>query len=662
MCRWFLPLLLVWPLGLTAQTPVLPAGGVGSAGSYGVNRTLVAANGPGFSQAVRLQTVSRPEFAWNAGLTVATTAAVEKDDVLAGELWIRRLAPATGDVYATFNFERAGPDYDKSHTITLACGSTNWTRFRLAFRSVDSYAAGRAQVAIHLGFPPQTIELGGLRLTNWARSQPLAAFPNDLTYPGREAEAPWRAAAQARIDRLRRADLVVEVRDAAGRPIPGAAVAAVMRRHAFGFGSAVDGARLLGRVGNATDRDRYRGIVTNWFNKVVLENDLKWPVWERVTALPGQPYGPNTATNALRWLVERGIGVRGHNLIWPGPAPTSFLPPDVPGLFGSPELLRQRINAHFTNILTATRGWCAEWDVINEPYANHAVMDVLGAAEKIAWFRLARALDPEAVLYLNEYGNLELAGLDAAQTADFHDQIRYLQEGGAPIGGIGMQGHFGAFLPAPDRLLELLDRFSVFGLPIQATEFDVNAKDEALQADYVRDFLITLFSHPSVNGILMWGFWEGQHWLPDAALIRRDWTLKPAGQAWTNLVLDSWWTRTNQVTDAFGRLALRGFKGDYDLTVTTPNATRHESLTLTNDLRLVLELPGGAPALRAAVNGGFLDLTWPVPFDGFRLEHNHAASGPAWATVSEAPARDAEAWRVRVPLPGVGTRFYRLAR
>jgi hypothetical protein len=75
--------------------------------------------------------------------------------------------------------------------------------------------------------------------------------------------------------------------------------------------------------------------------------------------------------------------------------------------------------------------------------------------------------------------------------------------------------------------------------------------------------MTALFSQPQVNGIIMWGFWAGQHWRPNAALFRQDWSLKPNGLAWSNLVFKEWWTTTSVVADANGLVTVRGFKGDY---------------------------------------------------------------------------------------------------
>lgn len=641
-------LMLVAPVA--AQTSLIPASGGNGGSVYGpLSRSTVVVTGQGFSQAARLRTTSQPANTYDAGLVIPTSGAVATGDVIAGELWLRRLAPVAGDGFATVNFEKAGPDYDKSLAVTYVTSSTNWTRFRFAFTALAGYAAGGAQVAIHLGFPAQTIELGGLRLTNFARTQPLTAFPNDVTYPGREADAPWRAAARERIEQFRKADLALTVRDEEGFPVPGATVRVRMLRHAFGWGSAVAASRLTGG-GSATDRQRYQGIITNWFNRVVLENDLKWPQWEP---------NPSLADTALTWLAQRGIPVRGHNLIWPG---NQFLPADVPGLFSQPAALRERINRHFTNILTRTRGRCFEWDVINEPYANHAVMDVLGRAEMIHWFRLARALDPAAALYLNEYGNLELAGLSSPHTDDFFNQLTFLQQGGAPLDGLGMQGHFSGFLPHPERMLAMLDRFAALELPIAVTEFDVEVADETTQADFLRDFLTVSFSHPRVNSVLMWGFWAGQHWRPNAALFRQNWELRPHGVMWSNLVFRTWWTDTNVLSDAAGRVTVRGFKGDYLAQVAHGSGVRETAFTLANETQAGVVVPVVQPVVRAASTGDRLELTWPAGAAGYQVDSTDSLAPPVvWQHEPTTPAWTGEAWQWTAVPPDTH-RYYRLRR
>ena len=48
------------------------------------------------------------------------------------------------------------------------------------------------------------------------------------------------------------------------------------------------------------------------------------------------------------------------------------------------------------------------------------------------------------------------------------------------------------------------------GLPIWLTELDVWQQDPDVRADYYDTVLRVFFSHPSVKGIVFWGFWD-QH-------------------------------------------------------------------------------------------------------------------------------------------------------
>ena len=112
------------------------------------------------------------------------------------------------------------------------------------------------------------------------------------------------------------------------------------------------------------------------------------------------------------------------------------------------------------------------------------------------------------------------------------------------------------------------------------TEFDFDCDDEQLQAQYTRDFLTAVFAHPAVDGFIMWGFWAGRHWRPRAAMFARDWSIRPNGRAYKELVFNQWWTNADGRTDAGGTFTTRGFLGDYAVTVT------HGALKTTQTVRL----------------------------------------------------------------------------
>ena len=137
-----------------------------------------------------------------------------------------------------------------------------------------------------------------------------------------------------------------------------------------------------------------------------------------------------------------------------------------------------------------------------------------------------------------------------------------------------MQGHFGTSLTSPDELMVLLDRYGKFKKDIAVTEFDVVIDDEELAGAYVRDFYTVLFSHPAVTTLTMWGMWDTNHWKKNAVMYRGDWSLKPGGQAYRDLVFGKWRTDDKGTTDASGQFKLRGFKGDYEVVVKRGDQTR----------------------------------------------------------------------------------------
>ena len=533
-----------------------------------------------FAEAVRVETTRQPAHPYQVQVLFPTSRTVARGDVLLLRFHARAATPPeTGKAMLTAAFQQAGRPWTKSLQTSLSVGK-DWQQVDLPFRAGQSLDRGKAQLSFQFGYNPQIVEIGGIQLLSYGRNMDIARLPRTrLRYDGQAADAPWRAAAQQRIEKHRKAKLVVTVLNADGKPAEGARVQVNMTRHAFGWGSAVT-ADLL--TAETADGRKYRETVARLYNKVVFENDLKWPGWERRGRRA-------TLLQAIRWLEEGNIEIRGHCLVWPS---WRHLPRDLARLADKPSALRQRVADHVTEEVSALRGKLVEWDVINEPYSNHDLMDVLDKEAMVDWFRLAQQADANVRLFINDYAILAAGGRDKAHQDHYEQTIRYLLERKAPLGGIGLQAHFKSDLTPPARLIQILDRFGQFGLPLQVTEHDINITDEQLQADYTRDFLTAVFSHPAVNGILTWGFWEGRHWRPGAAYFRRDWSLTPAGQAWIDLVHKKWWTRESGVTDAAGQLTVRGFLGQYDVKAEQGNRSADTKCTLSpGERRVTLRLP-----------------------------------------------------------------------
>lgn len=578
----------------TAINDTVPAGGEsllpaetakafwGTAGAEGQGAFAFAhltTQGPGFTSSWKIETTRDLSPAWAVEVRAALTQPVKKGDTAYLRFYARALTTTdeTGLGRMRVAVQRVGPNYQKSLEQTVSVPK-HWQEFRFPFTFAEDYAAGAVEVTLGFGFKRQAVEVGGIELLHFGTRVDKSALPTmRFSYPGREADAPWRQDALARIEQIRKSGFVIEVKDAAGQPAAGATVRVEQRTSAFHFGVALQFARL---VEDSPENRRYRQTALELFNAASPENDLKWPAWAGEW---GTTFSREQTQQALRWLREQGLHVRGHVLVWPG---WKNLPESIRKLKDGKKnqaKIPPLVLAHIADVTGATREWIQEWDVVNEPYDNHDLMALFGADIMVNWFKAAReGAAPGAPLYLNDYSNHDLIA-DRAHCADFFKVAKFLLAKGAPLGGLGLQGHISAQPNPPENVLAALEVYSEFKLPIRITEFDIDTDDEQLQADYTRDFLILCYSHPSVVGVQHWGFWEKAHWRPRAALFRADWSEKPAAKAYRDLVLRQWRTRLGGQVGKAGKVAGRGFHGDYVVTVEKNGQRAEQAFTLKPD-------------------------------------------------------------------------------
>jgi hypothetical protein len=92
-------------------------------------------------------------------------------------------------------------------------------------------------------------------------------------------------------------------------------------------------------------------------------------------------------------------------------------------------------------------------------------------------------------------------------------------------------------------------------------------EQEALKAKELVDYYKICFAHPAVEGILMWGFWEGANWIPVSSLYKRDWSPTPAVDAYQKLIFNEWWTKTSGTANKEGAYTTSAYYGKYKVTV-----------------------------------------------------------------------------------------------
>jgi endo-1,4-beta-xylanase len=393
-----------------------------------------------------------------------------------------------------------------------------------------------------------------------------------------------------RIDRLRRVDMTVEVRGGGG-DAGGVTASYRVERHAFEFGTAIAGAMVGGPdpimprdrpTPTDEDRRRYDEIVSRYFTAVVAENAHKWGAMEKLDG--PRPDREAQALFMHDWAIERGLTMRGHTIFWGIPR---WLPAWQRELAQQPpDVIEARMKQRLHRVLDLFRGRIDEWDLNNEMMHGDIFREGMGLPNGAAYFHWAHAADPDVRFYVNEFGVLQGNAVDR-----YVRHIRELLDHGAKVGGIGDQAHFHKPVPSNEHLWGILDKLGQFGLPVKITEFDLGypGMTEEEHAEQLRRFYRVCFAHPAVEGIYMWGFYEGAHWRPNTALWRRDWTPRPAAEAYVRLITEEWHTRGDATLDEAGVLRFRGFPGEYTISV----AGHEHRVRLTADSpRATVELGG----------------------------------------------------------------------
>lgn len=546
-----------------------------------------------FTHALRVETHKPTEKPWGVQNRLTNAHAIENGDLVYVTFWARAFeSPNEAEDATGYFVVKPTPAAGKKerevigwHTFVVG---PEWQRFHGQFRAKRGYAADALRFEMFYGRQKQQIDVAGLAMVNVGPGGDPTALPRevvDLNYAGREADAPWRAEAQARIEKIRKADLRIVVTDAAGQPVPNAVVRAVLKRHAFAFGTTVNAQEWSGKDGGKVKpglEQRYRELLTSgMFNRLSTASDLKWPAWTG----DWKGFRRECTMGAINELNELGFEVKGHVLTW------GFLHADreAKALKDDPAALQSHILEHIRNIVSATKGKLVVWDVVNEHFAYPDFTNAINPEAAAAWFAAAHETDPRPRLFWNEATTPGMGGQGKLKEKHTLEWVKRIKDAGAPIHGIGLESHVSmAARVAPQDLLDGLDRFAALGLDIEATEFDIDVPDannpqhQQFQADYVRDFLTVFFSHPSVTGVTYWTPIVAK-WKPKSALTDEQMNLRPHGVVWQNLVTKTWHTDATLTTDNSGAAATRGFKGRYEIVVTSGQTTHTVNADLKND-------------------------------------------------------------------------------
>ncbi|MEV2241194.1 endo-1,4-beta-xylanase [Micromonospora sp. NPDC049891] len=322
----------------------------------------------------------------------------------------------------------------------------------------------------------------------------------------------------------------------AGRPYDPTAqtLGALGLRHGLQIGTAVS----MDALNDSAD-PQYRKITASEFVSVTAENAMKWESLEPTRG--NYNWGP--ADQLVEFAKRNRQSVRGHVLVWHNQLPQWLTEGVADGSISKQEL-RDLLRKHITTVVKRYKGKIWQWDVVNEavsdPWDTPPTLhykgfwaENLGPGYLADAFRWARAADPKALLFYNDY-NIEAfgSGNPADDKTQFvYDMVKRLRAQGVPIDGVGAQGHLGTQYGnfSTFQVTDALKKFTSLGVATAFTEVDVRSQmTEAVQAGNSEEINPRLQASAANHSVLMkaclavrsclsytvWGFSDKHSWVP----------------------------------------------------------------------------------------------------------------------------------------------------
>jgi endo-1,4-beta-xylanase len=275
----------------------------------------------------------------------------------------------------------------------------------------------------------------------------------------------------------------------------------------------------------------YAAIAGSQFSVVTPGNGMKWQIVEPEQGV----YDWSQADELVNFAHANGQLIRGHTLCWHNQLPDWLTTGVANGSITSAQL-RELLHNHITVEVSRYRGKIWQWDVCNEFFTDTSPSQldptnwwIVNAGPDIIpdAFRWARAADPNALLFYNDYNIGGEDGTNAKSDA-VYAYVQQLLADGVPIDGIGNQGHLDTqYGWNPALLRQDLERYASLGLKVAITEADVrtfvnNATDQVptdslaqfAQPYEYSEMLKAALAVPQCISFTVWGFTDSDSWVP----------------------------------------------------------------------------------------------------------------------------------------------------
>ncbi|MBN1117179.1 MAG: endo-1,4-beta-xylanase [Bacteroidales bacterium] len=350
-------------------------------------------------------------------------------------------------------------------------------------------------------------------------------------------------------------------------------------------------------IGTASDLN---GLSEAELNNVKEQYDVLTPE----NCMKPQPLHPwetfynfGRADSLVEWCQQNDVKIWGHTLAWhaqtapwffqaenPINEETTSLPkprrrnwdPNAPrltmaeywrrsitGEMASREVALERLEKHIKTVVGRYKGQIIGWDVFNESIADSgdcttenlrdwSWYSVVGPDVLTKAFQWAHEADPDAQLYYNDYNIEQGAVENKGKHASSMVLLKRLIDEGAPITGVGIQGHWHLDTDLAD-VEKAIENYASLGLRVAITELDVTATGDNSGAFGVRQgdrtipeenyqkqaevykalFEIFMRHADVIDRVTFWGVSDSRSWRwgQDALIFDGELNPKPAFKA-----------------------------------------------------------------------------------------------------------------------------------